>query len=219
MKTPIAAVLFDLDGTLANTDPIHFQTWQELLRDFGMEIDKAFYQSRISGGLNADIVKDILPQLSPEEGKQLADEKEARFRKLAEKLERLKGLSEVLIWVQERRLKRAIVTNAPPKNVQFMLRVLELKPTFETVIVAEDAPVGKPDPLPYRVALERLEVSPEEAIAFEDSPSGIRSAVGAGIYTIGVTTTHDREKLLDLGASMTIEDFTDAELWTMLRKI
>lgn len=219
MKTPIAAVLFDLDGTLANTEQIHFQTWQELLLDFDLEIDKAFYQSRISGGITEKIVTDILPQLSPEEAILLAQEKETRFRKLAEKLQRIAGVDEVLSWVQERGLKQALVTNAPVKNVHFMLGVLELAQTFEIVILAEDEPAGKPDPLPYRVALERLGVSPEEAIAFEDSPSGIRSAVGAGIYTIAVASSHDPQEQRHLGASMTIDDFTDAELWKLLRQI
>lgn len=213
----IAALLFDLDGTLANTDPIHFQIWQELLRDYDLEIDKAFYQSRISGGLNSEVVRDILPQLSPEEGEGVADRKEARFRELATTLTRLAGLSEVLAWTDERQVKRALVTNAPPKNVHFMLEVLKLSDSFEHRILADDAPAGKPDPGPYLVALERLGVSPEQAIAFEDSPSGIRSAIGAGIYTIGVASTHEPSKLKDLGAAMTIFDFTDTELWQMLR--
>lgn len=67
------AILFDLDGTLANTDPLHYQTWQKILRDYGLEIDRAFYQARISGRLNPLIVQDLLPQLSIEAGGQLAD--------------------------------------------------------------------------------------------------------------------------------------------------
>lgn len=212
----IAAILFDLDGTLANTDPIHFQTWQDLLKDYGMDIDKAFYQSRISGGLNGEIVQDILPQLSPEAGKRVAEEKEARFRQLGTQLERLGGLDDVLTWTEEGGVKRALVTNAPPENVEFMLEVLQLGDRFDVKVLAENAPIGKPDPTPYNLALEQLGISPAGAIAFEDSPAGIRAAVGAGIYTIGVATTHDPHKLLDLGAGMAIADFTDADLWQRL---
>jgi HAD superfamily hydrolase (TIGR01509 family) len=215
----ISALLFDLDGTLCNTDPTHFQTWVELLRDYGMEIDQAFYQSRISGRLNEAIISELLPQLSPEEGKQLAEEKEARFRKLARKLERLAGVSRILAWSKEQKLLRSLVTNAPPKNVEFMLQALELTDIFELVILAEELPVGKPNPLPYQLALEGLGISASEAIAFEDSPSGIRSAVGAGIYTIGVASTHEPHHLKALGATLTIVDFTDAELWGLLDSI
>ncbi len=215
----ISALLFDLDGTLCNTDPTHFQTWLELLRDYEMEIDTPFYQSRISGRLNQAIIQDLLPQLSPFEGKQLADEKEARFRKLALKLERLAGVSQVLEWSEERGLLRSLVTNAPRKNVEFMLKVLGLTDTFEPVILGENLPAAKPDPLPYQMALEHLGLSASEAIAFEDSPSGIQSAVGAGIYTIGIASTHPPNHLKDLGAAMAIFDFTDAELWRFLGTI
>lgn len=215
----ISALLFDLDGTLCNTDPIHFQTWVELLLDYGMEIDQDLYQSRMTGGLNEAIIKDLLPQLSPSQGKQLADEKEARFRKLALKLERLAGVSNILAWSEHRELSRALVTNAPPKNVEFMLQVLELTPMFESVILAENLSAGKPDPLPYQMALTGLGISASEAIAFEDSPSGIRSAVRAGIYTIGIASTHSVNHLKELGASMAISDFTDPELWRLLDTI
>jgi beta-phosphoglucomutase len=100
-----------------------------------------------------------------------------------------------------------------------MLQVLELTEMFESVILAENLPDGKPDPLPYRMALEKLGISASEAVAFEDSPSGIRSAVGAGIYTIGIASTQSPQHLKDLGASMAVSDFTDPELWKLLERI
>lgn len=184
-----------------------------------MEIDQAFYQSRITGRLNEAIIQDLLPQLSLSQGKQLADEKEARFRKLAFKLERLAGLTNILAWSEERKLLRSLVTNAPPKNVEFMLQVLGLTEMFDWVILAENLSAGKPDPLPYRMALEELGISASEAVAFEDSPSGIRSAVGAGIYTIGIASTQSPNHLKELGASLAVSDFTDPELWKLLETI
>ena len=213
----LAAILFDLDGTLANTDPIHFLTWQELLRTYDLEIDETFYKSRISGRLNPVIVQDILPHLTASEGKRVADEKEAHFRLLATELQCLPGLLDVLAWTDECRLQRALVTNAPRANAEFMLEVLELIEIFPQVILAEDAPAGKPDPAPYLLALSRLGVKPEEALAFEDSPSGIRSAVAAGIYTVGIASTHPSQNLFDAGAAMVIPDFTDSQLWSFLR--
>lgn len=213
----LSAVLFDLDGTLVNTDPIHFLTWQELLRDCGLEIDEVFYKSRISGRLNPVIVRDILPHLPLEEALQVADEKEARFRKLAAELKPLPGLSDVLAWTDDRGLKRALVTNAPRENVAFMLSALGLTDAFETVILAEEAPAGKPDPAPYRLALSSLGIAPEQALAFEDSPSGIRSAVGAGIPTVAIASTHEPEYLCEFGALLAVPDFTDSQLWNLLR--
>ncbi|AFZ21678.1 HAD family hydrolase [Allocoleopsis franciscana] len=87
----LKAILFDLDGTLVNTDPLHYQTWQEVLRDYGMEIDRTFYKAKISGRLNPVIIQDLLPQLSFEAGQQLANSKEARFREIALSLYRQKA--------------------------------------------------------------------------------------------------------------------------------
>lgn len=213
----LAAILFDLDGTIANTDPIHYQVWREMLLNYGMEIDETFYKSRISGRTNPQIIEDLLPQLSPEAGAKFAEDKEALFRKKAKSiLKPLDGFSELLAWTETHKLQRALVTNAPRLNVEFMLEVLNIKEVFHTVVIAENEIAGKPDPAPYQVALNRLGLSAEQAIALEDSPSGIRSAVGAGIPTIGVTSTQDPKILQAIGAFMTIPDFSHLSLWTFL---
>jgi beta-phosphoglucomutase len=215
----LKAILFDLDGTLANTDPLHYQTWQEILRDYGLEIDRTFYQSRISGRLNPVIVQDLLPQLSFEAGQQLADDKEARFRDIALSLTPLAGVLDLLAWVDTQGLKKALVTNAPRENVNFLLKVLKLADTFDRVMLAEEATAGKPDPACYQLVLSQLGISAKEAIAFEDSPSGIQAAVGAGIYTIGVASTYDPKVLSAAGAAMVIPDFKEQRLWQLLHSL
>ncbi|BAY27231.1 HAD family hydrolase [Calothrix sp. NIES-2100] len=215
----LTAILFDLDGTIVNTDPIHYQAWQQKLASYGIEIDETFYQSRISGRLNPEIVKDILPQLSPADGEKFADEKEALFRELAANLQPLSGFSELIEWTQAHQLKRALVTNAPRLNVEFILDVLGIKEVFQTIVLAEDCTAGKPDPTPYNVALNNLGIQAPEAIALEDSPSGIRAAVAAGIRTIGIASTHDPKILLEVGAFIAIPDFTNLQLWTLLNSM
>ena len=209
----LKAILFDLDGTLVNTDPLHYQSWQEILRDYGMEIDRTFYKARISGRLNPLIIQDLLPQLSFEAGRQLADCKEARFREIALSLTPLAGLLDLLAWIEAQGLQKAVVTNAPAENVNFLLQVLKLADTFNTVVLGEDATAGKPDPACYKLALNQLGISATEAIAFEDSPSGIQAAVGAGIYTIGVASTYEPNVLSAVGAAMVISDFQEHRLW------
>lgn len=212
----LTAILFDLDGTLVNTDPLHYQTWLEVLREYQIEIDREFYKSRISGRLNPLIVQDLLPELSFEAGKQLADYKEAKFREIGLSLTPLAGLLDLLTWIDNHKLKKALVTNAPRENVNFLLDVLKLASYFDEVILAEETSAGKPDPAPYKLALNQLDISAKEAIAFEDSVSGIQSSVRAGIYTIGIASTHAPEILLNAGATMVITDFTDPSMWQIL---
>ncbi len=214
----LSAILFDLDGTLVNSDPLHFQIWKEILMPFGFSLDKAFYRHHISGRTNLEIVQDLLPQLSPDEGIQLSEEKETRFRDLACQLQPLPGLTELLHWVEAAKLKRAIVSNAPRLNAEFFLRVLQLQDFFPVVVLAEDVSAGKPHPAPYQEALRQLAVEAKNAIALEDSPSGIQSAVSAGLLTIGVTSTHPPEHLKQAGATFIINDFSDSQLWRMIQE-
>lgn len=213
------AILFDLDGTLTHTDPLHFQTWQDALKTVDMTIDRDFYDSRISGRVNPEIVKDILPQLPLEEGLAIAEDKEKRFREMGAEIQRLAGLDKMLAWIAQKELKPAVVSNAPRQNAEFMLNALDLESTFPLVILAEDVSHGKPDPASYCEALTQLEIDPQNAIAFEDSPSGVKAASNAGIYTIGITSTHDAAKLVEVGAAWTIDDFTESRLWDYLESL
>ena len=212
----LKAILFDFDGTIANTEPLHYKTWKETLKDYGVETDPKFYKQHISGRTNPAIIQNLLPQLSPTEAEKVANEKEAKFREMAVSLQPLTGLLDFIEWVKNQKLQRAVVTNAPPENAEFMLEVLQLKDTFPLVILGGEMTVAKPDPAPYKLCLEKLEISPKEAIVFEDSRSGINSAVGAGIYTVGVSSTHEPESLLEVGASIVINDFSDHKLQQIL---
>jgi len=214
----LQALLFDLDGTLANTDPIHFSTWKDELKPHGLEIDREFYDQNFSGRLNAAIVAHLLPHLSVEAGEALSARKEAEFRRRASgELQPLAGLMNVLQWANSQHLKQAVVTNAPVANAEFMLQVLGLEQHFQTVVIAEHLERGKPDPLPYQVALERLGVSAQSAVAFEDSPSGIRAAVGAGVLTVGIASTHKPEELYAVGAKLVVTDFAAPDLNELLK--
>jgi len=213
---PLAALLFDLDGTLTDTDRLHEQAWIEALLPYGIRADHAYYQTHVSGKLNPDIVADILPQLSKAQGEAFLQSKEARFRQMASNLPPIPGLGRIWPWAQAQNLGLALVTNAPKANVEHMLEMLGLQ--FETVIIAEELAAGKPHPLPYQTALETLGISADQAIAFEDSPSGIRSAVGAGIRTVALTTGHKIEGLEAAGATLVVKDFNDQKLWDWLDK-
>jgi beta-phosphoglucomutase len=215
----LTAILFDLDGTIVNTDPIHYEAWRDMLLNYGMDIDESFYKSRISGGTNEKILQDILPQLSPVERSKFAEDKEALFRERAENLQPLSGFTELIQWTEKHQRRRALVTNAPKLNAYFMLKVLGIKELFEIVILGEECIAGKPDPAPYKAALSKLGISAEQAITLEDSPSGITSSVGAGIRTIGIASTHDPKKLCEVGAFMAVPDFTDLQLWTLLNSL
>lgn len=206
------ALLFDLDGTLAETDSLHLPTWVDALRPHGIEVDEEFYRENISGRSNSKVVEDLLPDLSTEAGRDLADAKEASFRERAHLLEPLPGLLAFMLEAKDRGLSLALVTNAPEANVEAVLLALELGEFFDEVVLSDEVGPVKPDPAPYKAALDRLKAAPDEALAFEDSISGIASAIGAGIPTVGIASTQAPETLEKAGAFMVAKDFSDPEL-------
>lgn len=212
----VRALLFDLDGTLAETDPLHLLAWNEIFKPYGVEMDEKLYQQRIVGRTTADIIRDFLPDISPEEGEALGDAKERGFRELAPKLEPLPGLTEFVREARGRGLSLGLVTNAPEENVQTVLQALLLEKTFDLVVLASDVGAGKPDPTLYRKAIKSLGIEPEEALAFEDSPTGISSATAAGIPTVGVASANNPDKLRESGAFLAVRNFTDPVLYDLL---
>ena len=210
------ALLFDLDGTLAETDSLHLPTWVDALEPYGVDIDEEFYRERISGRSTGEIVGDLLPDLSEEEGASIGDAKEASFRERAAGLEPLPGLLDFVQEGKRRGMRMALVTNAPKENVGAILPALKLQDYFQTVVLAAEVGAVKPDPAPYKAALERIGVSADEALAFEDSVSGIASSVAAGIPTVGISSTQDPEKLRRAGAFIVARDFTDPELRALI---
>jgi HAD superfamily hydrolase (TIGR01509 family) len=212
------ALLFDLDGTLAETDSLHLPTWVDALEPYGVEVDEELYRDNISGRSTGEIVRELLPDLTDEQGRSIGDAKEASFRERASELEPLPGLVDFVERGRELGMRIALVTNAPEENVETILLALKLQDHFDAVVLADEVEAVKPDPAPYRAALKKTGVLAEEALTFEDSVSGISSSVAAGIPTVGIASSQDPKRLLRAGAFMTANDFTDPNLRALIDK-
>ncbi len=217
--TPVGrlkALIFDMDGTLADSDPVHLRAFTDYLAPLGVVVDEEVYRTKITGKTNAQIFAGLLPDRSAEEHARFADEKEALFRRMAGDLEPLAGLIPLLDWAEAQGLELALVTNGPRLNVEHTLKALRVAHRFPITVAGEDVDRGKPDPLPYRTALDRLGIGPDEAVAFEDSPSGLVAAKAAGMAAVGVLTGQSAKALTALGADLTVRDFSDPALMRML---
>ena len=212
----LKALIFDMDGTLVHSDPVHLEAFAAVLKDEGVAIDHEIYRSKIIGRTNEAIFASLLPHLPVDRHEAYADEKEATFRRMATQLKPLEGLLDLLDWAEGSGIKIALVTNAPRLNADHMLEVLGLAGRFKVEITIEEVERGKPDPLPYLTAIERLGISAGEAIAFEDSPSGMRAAKAAGLFSFGVLTGLTADEMREVGADGAIMTFRDPALWEIL---
>lgn len=214
----LSALLFDLDGTLADSDPLHFRAFQTAARRWGVDFDEAYFAAHMSGRSNSVICAELLPDHSPQDHLRLAEEKEALFRATVGQLEPVGGLHTFLDWAREQGLALAVVSNAPRANITAILAAFGIADRFHAVVSGEELEHGKPDPLPYATALAQLGVPPAAAVAFEDAVPGLTAAVRAGILTVGVLSGHAPELLARAGAALTVRDFDDAALMDFLRR-
>jgi HAD superfamily hydrolase (TIGR01509 family) len=212
------ALLFDLDGTMLNSDPIHEAVFMELWTARGLPVPEGFYMEQVHGRLNVDVFADYLPDEPDPQG--LSEWKEAQFRdRLPSPYPSTPGLEAFLDHAQEHGWQLAVVTNAMRLNAEAMLGAIGLRNRFEVIVIGGECAHGKPHPLPYLTAMKLLGEAPETCIAFEDSPSGMRAAAASGAYSIGVRSALDDTQLRAVGAKMTIDDFTDPKLPGILARI
>ncbi|SLN14225.1 HAD family hydrolase [Roseisalinus antarcticus] len=211
------ALLFDLDGTMLETDAIHRAVFTDMLAPRGIAVDEAFYMEHIHGRLNADFFAEWLPDEADPEA--LSEAKEAEFRRrLPHPFPAMAGLHDLLDRATAAGLPIAVVTNAMRPNAEAMLRAIDARDHFEVIVIGEECPRAKPHPDPYLQAIEALGVAPEQTIAFEDSPSGIRAARAAGAFAIGIRSSLSDAALRAAGAHRTLSDFTDPALADILRR-
>lgn len=210
------ALLFDLDGTLLETDPLHHEAFVSIFAERGRSLDIVEYNDRIIGKPNAQIMAEYFPG-EEDRHAALADEKEARFRDLLGKeAHPVAGIHALLDWAERAGAGTAVVTNAPRTNAEAMLAAAGLTDRLPRLLIGEELPRPKPDPLPYRMAMEMLGATPATSVAFEDSPSGLRAARASGAHVFGLTSSLAPDRLREAGAHEVIDDFTAPALWSWL---
>lgn len=211
------ALLFDIDGTLANTDPLHLKAFNQVLGARGHVFDHARFSKELQGFSNASIGERFLADEVLERRAAILDEKEEVFRVLvAGQIAPLPGLMALLGQADAAGIPMVAVTNAPRLNAELLLSGLGITHRFRAIVIGDELPHGKPHPLPYQEGLRSVGASAAASIAFEDSRSGVQSATAAGIPTIGIRTSLNLADLVAAGAVASGSAFDDPQLLARL---
>ena len=206
---PGLALVFDMDGVIVDSNPLHRDAWESFNRRYGLETTEAMHAG-MYGKRNDEIVRNFYGTgLPDDEVAARGAAKEALYRELAHgRLENMlvPGLRDFLRKYQD--APTAVASNAEPENIRFILDEAGIRPYFRAVVDGSQVVNPKPHPEIYLRVADILGVPPANCIVFEDSYTGVQAAVAAGMRVIGLCTTHD-----DLpGTTITVDNFLDGEL-------
>ena len=208
-KTP--AFVFDMDGVLIDSHPVHLAAWKTFLASVGVEVSGPDLSFILEGRTRTEILQHFLGELSDSEVAEFGQKKDKIFRSLEADIRPFPGILPFLRELGRRQIPCGVATSASEIRTASTIERLGLGGFFEAVITATDVIAGKPHPQVYQLACERMNVIPSHAVAFDDAPAGIVAARSAGLRCIGVSNNGTTGALLRAGAERVIPDFVDLQ--------
>lgn len=206
-----AGLLLDLDGTLVLSEPVHRRTWRHFFDLWGAEVDDRQYEQSFMGRRASDVLAAVPGPWSGRDLGAIQAEMMAHAQTLGHAVETVPGAAELIRRVTDARLPVAVVTSAGPAWAEEVLGpVLGVRDRVRVLVTAEDVTTGKPSPEGYRRGCEGLGLDPGDCAGVEDSASGVRALLDAGVgRVVAVTTTSSADDLLAAGAHRTVADLRD----------
>ena len=212
----VRAALFDFDGVIVRSEPLHKKTFLELLSPYGVEVSDGRWYKEFAGTGSRRIFKALAREhgISPDID-ELVSRRRALFVEHARRgeLEVMPGLMGLLDALKGRGIRMAIVSGGHRDYIEVLLDMLGIRGYFGAVISAEDLEERKPDPGPFLMGAERLGISPEECLVIEDSFSGCAAARAGGMKLIWVRPD---ASLQAPDCDLEVEDLQDGRILSLL---
>lgn len=203
----LRGVVFDMDGVVIDSHPMHRTAWRTFLEALGRTPSDAELDIILDGGKREEILKHFLGDLTHEQVIEHGRRKDEILRNHTGRLEPMSGVVKLLDQLCDSGVRLALATSATKLRVLHTLEELELAHYFETVVTGDDVAVGKPDPAIYRLAAARMNEHPSNLLAVEDAVSGVKAARSAGLRCMGLAHNGRADSLRRAGANPVIEDF------------
>ncbi len=183
----IKALIFDLDGTLADTMPLHMEAWKKACRNYGMDMSSEFLRS-FTGSPGINIARTIIKEYSKEGVIDPYDIVSGKRKLFNDMQHRVKEVTPVAGIVRKYHgiIPLAVGTGGPRDTVMRTLELIGMKDYFSHIVTADDVKNHKPDPETFLKCAGLLEVAPSDIIVFEDGDLGIKAAASAGMQAVDV---------------------------------
>jgi len=209
LKRQIKAILFDFDGTLVDSEPLHFQMWQQLLVKYGVELTEQQYKDHYAGVptiLNAVDMISRFKLAIPAQSLAIAKKELTRSIIAKSGFPLMPDVREILAQFACYDVKLGIVTGAAKSNVNATIKAHSLEKYFSVIISGEDVSNNKPAPDCYLLAMNQLGVRATDCLAFEDTELGLAAASSAGITCLAIPTAlsshHDFSNAVSVFSSL-----------------
>lgn len=191
----LEAVIWDLDGVIADTVAYHYRAWRDVFKERGVAYRQADFMPYF-GRRHDTIIKAVLGDLPPEELDTINEEKQKKFRRLvAQNLRAMPGAIALVKSLHEHGIKQAIASSAVPENIEIIIRGLSIEDCFQAIVHGMEVKEGKPSPQIFLLAAKKLKARPDHCVVIEDAIAGVAAARNAGMKCVAVTNSHPKEAL------------------------
>jgi beta-phosphoglucomutase len=211
----LRAAIFDMDGVLVDSHPIHMRAWRRFFNSVDKCIDDKGMAFILEGQKKEDILRHFLGELPEEQKKAFGRQKEILFQEEATRIETIPGVRGFLDQFAEESIALGVASCGSSGRVHYLLDLLDLRDYFQVVVTGDDVRLSKPDPAIFQAAAAELTIGAEEILVVEDSISGVQAAKAARMKCLGIAAPARAQSLLRVGADRVVSDFVDASLVQM----
>lgn len=205
--------LFDLDGTLMNTDMVYYNIWKQILKKYNIDLTEDIFQKYIHGNSDETVIKGLIPMASDD----ISEWKDRLFIENILDVLMIDGAFDFMKKLVELGHKCAIVSNCNRKVAEKIVEHFHFDKFIDFIIVGAECSKPKPYPEPYLSAMNRYNILPNRAIIFEDSKSGLLSARTANpLCIVGITTNYSKKELLVNGADIVYNDYLNIDIQSLV---
>jgi HAD superfamily hydrolase (TIGR01509 family) len=206
-NTRLRGVVFDMDGVLVDSHPVHRKAWRLFLNTLGRDVRDSELDFILDGRKRHDILRHFLGERPDHEIEEFGRRKDAIFRQVQLAVVPIPGVVRLVRELHACGTTLAVATCASASRAHSTLASLGLRHYFHAIVTGEDVSKGKPDPAIYLRSCERLQLEASSLLAVEDAVSGVRSAVAAGLNCLALARHETPENLLSAGAAQAIRSF------------
>jgi HAD superfamily hydrolase (TIGR01509 family) len=205
----LKAVIFDLDGVVADSHPIHERAWKILLVEQGLDSETLDLDFLYAGRPRREILRHYLGPIESGEMERLGRRKDELYAAAAHELQTKPDIPRVLSELKKAGVSVALATSAGRTRAHESLEKFGISKDFSVVVTGEDAPIAKPAPDIFLLAAAKLGVSARECVVVEDSVAGILAARAAAMKCVGLALSKLAGALKDAGADDVISNFPE----------